>query len=178
MVAKYKISMTLSAEEFMTIFPRIGADVQLEIKKIDTAPVSKEPRAPRQLSTGKLSVNEAILQTLSDGPASVSKLKEALIDAGKSAGLAIDWNRRVDQVRQDRAHRRRRIREGGADHSLRFPTATTLLLNASECHGVFIVSSLLQQGRAGLPHCKKSRAYITPQDKSAVMHLVPKGEND
>ena len=45
MVTKYKISMTLSAEEFMTIFPRIGADVQLEIKKIDTAPVSKEPRA-------------------------------------------------------------------------------------------------------------------------------------
>ena len=77
--------MTLSAEEFMTIFPRIGADVQLEIKKIDTAPVSKEPRAPRQSSTGKLSVNEAILQTLSDGPASVGKLKEALLDAGKSA---------------------------------------------------------------------------------------------
>jgi hypothetical protein len=77
--------MTLSAEEFMTIFPRIGADVQLEIKKIDTAPVSKEPRAPRQSSTGKLSVNEAILQTLSDGPASVGALKEALLSAGKSA---------------------------------------------------------------------------------------------
>ena len=85
MVTKYKISMTLSAEEFMTIFPRIGADVQLEIKKIDTAPVSKEPRAPRQSSTGKLSVNSAILQTLDNGPATVATLKDALLDAGKSA---------------------------------------------------------------------------------------------
>ena len=47
-----------------------------------------------------------------------------------------------------------------------------------ECHGVFIVSSLLNKGGRVCPHCKKSRAYITPKDKSAVMHLVPKGEND
>ena len=34
-MTKYKISMILSAEEFMAVFPRIGGNVQLEIKKIE-----------------------------------------------------------------------------------------------------------------------------------------------
>ena len=83
-MTKYKISMTLSAEEFMAVFPRIGGNVQLEIKKIeDSAP----PRAPRASSngSGKVSVNDAILQALDNGPASVGALKEALLWAGKSA---------------------------------------------------------------------------------------------
>ena len=40
--SKFKISMILTAEEFMTIFPRIGAGVQLEIKKIDPAPAEAD----------------------------------------------------------------------------------------------------------------------------------------
>ena len=85
-MTKYKISMTLSAEEFMAIFPRIGGNVQLEIKKMEgpDAP-SKEPRAPRSSSEGKLSVNAAIKQRLERGRATISELKDSLIGAGKSA---------------------------------------------------------------------------------------------
>ena len=84
-MTKYKISMTLSAEEFMAIFPRIGGNVQLDIKKMEgpEAP-SKAPRAPRS-GGGKLSVNAAIKQRLEKGDATVSELKDALTDAGKSA---------------------------------------------------------------------------------------------
>ena len=87
-MTKYKISMTLSAEEFMAIFPRIGGNVQLDIKKMEgpDAP-SKEPRAPRapRSGGGKLSVNAAIKQRLEKGDATVSELKDALTEAGKSA---------------------------------------------------------------------------------------------
>ena len=84
-MTKYKISMTLSAEEFMAVFPRIGGNVQLEIKKIEDS--AAPPRAPRASSngSGKVSVNDAILQALDNGPASVGALKEALLSAGKSA---------------------------------------------------------------------------------------------
>ena len=86
-MTKYKISMTLSAEEFMAVFPRIGGNVQLEIKKIEDSDAPKAPRAPRASSngSGKVSVNDAILQALDNGPASVGALKEALLSAGKSA---------------------------------------------------------------------------------------------
>ena len=81
-MTKYKISMTLSAEEFMAVFPRIGGNVQLEIKKIEDSPAP--PRASSN-GSGKVSVNEAILQALDNGPASIGALKEALLSAGKSA---------------------------------------------------------------------------------------------
>ena len=84
-MTKYKISMTLSAEEFMAIFPRIGGDVQLEIKKLDSPDAPKEPRARRSSSDGKLSVNAAIKQRLERGRATISELKDSLIGAGKSA---------------------------------------------------------------------------------------------
>ena len=89
-MTKYKISMTLSAEEFMAVMdPRGLANAmceRLEIKKIEDSDAPKAPRAPRASSngSGKVSVNDAILQALDNGPASVGALKEALLSAPAS----------------------------------------------------------------------------------------------
>ena len=110
-MTKYKISMTLSAEEFMAVFPRIGGNVQLEIKKIEDSPAP--PRAPRASSngSGKVSVNDAILQALDNGPASVGALKEALLSAGKSAASLSTGIAALTKSGKIERSRRRRIRK-------------------------------------------------------------------
>ena len=78
-----------SREELVDMFDKLatvsGVTYEVSVKRPE--PVVRVPRAapvaPR--TNGKVSVNEAILQALGNGPASIGELKEALQNAGKSA---------------------------------------------------------------------------------------------
>ena len=80
-------------EELVDMFDKLatvnGVTYEVSVKRSE--PVVRAPRkAPeseraQSSGGGKLSVNEAILQALDQGPASVGALKEALLSAGKSA---------------------------------------------------------------------------------------------
>ena len=37
-MAKYKVTMTVTAEEFVALFPSLGKDVALRVEKVDPAP--------------------------------------------------------------------------------------------------------------------------------------------
>ena len=67
--------------------------IDVEVSVVGQEPIVRAPRKPAEerasgngASNGsKVSVNEAILQRLDNGSASVGELKEALLHAGKSA---------------------------------------------------------------------------------------------
>ena len=83
----YKVAVVVSAEQFMSLFPRIGKDFQLEIKEIDSGPKDLFQNAPKRGGRRKGSkVNAAVLGALANGPQTVKQLKSALENAGLSAG--------------------------------------------------------------------------------------------
>jgi hypothetical protein len=82
-------------EELVDMFDKLatvnGVTYEVSVKRSEPvvraarkAPEGERARA-QSSGGGKLSVNEAILQALDQGPASVGALKEALLSAGKSA---------------------------------------------------------------------------------------------
>ena len=83
----YKVAVTVSAEQFMNLFPRIGKDFQLEIKEIDSGQKDLFQNAPKRGGRRKGSkVNDAVLQALANGPQTVKQLKSALENAGLAPG--------------------------------------------------------------------------------------------
>ena len=80
-------------EELVDMFDKLatvnGVTYEVSVKRSEPVvrAARKAPEGERAQSSGggKLSVNEAILQALDQGPASVGALKEALLSAGKSA---------------------------------------------------------------------------------------------
>ena len=64
--------------------------IDVEVSVVGQEPIVRAPRKPTEErasnnGAGKVSVNEAILQRLDNGQATVGELKEALLHAGKSA---------------------------------------------------------------------------------------------
>ena len=91
---KYRISMVVTAEDFMEIFPGIQNATVFTVDEILATDKSAPAPAPRAVRKRTSKVNETILQALNGGMARTAELKKALSDAGLSenslsTGLAI-----------------------------------------------------------------------------------------
>jgi predicted Rossmann fold nucleotide-binding protein DprA/Smf involved in DNA uptake len=94
-VKKYRISLTLTADEFMRVFPSIRGTGQLDVEEVaDRTDVPNFVPAPRATRKRASKVNDTILDRLRKGPAEAAALKQTLADAdlspnSLSTGLAI-----------------------------------------------------------------------------------------
>ena len=84
----YKVSMTVSAEQFMEIFPRIKNNVELEmVREIESEALHQDTDTPKRPGRRRGSkVHDTVLQALANGPQTVKQLKSALEGAGLAAG--------------------------------------------------------------------------------------------
>ena len=95
MVQKYKVTLTLTADDYMDLAPRLGSHSPKIEKIVESTGARLDPSAmsaPRGKRKSK--VVNTILSTLQDGQASAAKLRSALAHEGMSesslsTGLAI-----------------------------------------------------------------------------------------
>lgn len=83
-MATYKVTITVSADEFMELLPHIG-ERKIDVKKIDLFQQSL-PKAPAARVLRGSKVNDTVRAALANGPRTVKQLKAALEDAGLAAG--------------------------------------------------------------------------------------------
>jgi predicted Rossmann fold nucleotide-binding protein DprA/Smf involved in DNA uptake len=94
-VKKYRISLTLTADEFMRVFPSICGNGQLDVEEVaDRTEAPNAVPAPKATRKRASKVNDTILDRLRKGPAEAAALKQTLADAdlspnSLSTGLAI-----------------------------------------------------------------------------------------
>ena len=100
MVQKYKVTLILTADEYMDLAPRLGAHSP-KIEKVvdapkptDTKPTLDQSATSAPRGKRKSKVVETILRVLEEGPAAAANLRGALAQRGMSesslsTGLAV-----------------------------------------------------------------------------------------
>ena len=92
---KYRISLTLTADEFMRVFPSIRGNGQLDVEEVvDRTDAPNPVPAPKATRKRASKVNDTIIDALHKGSADAASLRSSLERAGLSAnslstGLAL-----------------------------------------------------------------------------------------
>lgn len=92
---KYKVTLTVTADEFMLVFQNLrGTTIAFDVKEIEQSVAGKPEGEPVQRRKRNSKVVETILETLKNGEARISDLKSGLGRAGLSenslsTGLAV-----------------------------------------------------------------------------------------